>query len=247
MSKLSIAHLLAVLPARERLERAQMPAVLREREPNTNLERLQSRLGPEGGSGLVDLIAPLERAREERPVYLRTDSGLSVWGAAAVAQAMLAEEATEVAGLSVLGPRELRLRTVRGYRGDLAGCRATMAEGDLSVELPPSSVPPDALGEEAELFASGELSALRAPTPAHLSDLEGPRPPLVFECEGAADLRIGLLGVDLPPALVAVLSERAGRCVTIDRAEPPMEAIELELPHIVLHVIHERDLPKLVS
>jgi hypothetical protein len=247
VQRLRVPHLFAVLPARERLEREWMPAALRADAVSANLERLAERLSDDRRIGFLDLLPALEEAREAGPVYLRTGTGLTPRGAAAVVGAMLTKAASRVGNLTIPDPDRLQLRPVRGFRGDLAGRRAAMAEGSLIVELPPLVVPPEALAEEVELPAPGTLGALRAPTPRHLADLADPRPPVVFECEGVPDVRIALLGSGLPPALIAMTAEQAARTVVIDRDEPPLEALELELPHVVLHVLAERSLPKLAG
>jgi hypothetical protein len=108
-------------------------------------------------------------------------------------------------------------------------------------------VPAVALGERTELIAPGALSALRAPTPAHLIEA-GEARCAVYERQDAPGTRISIIGSDPPPAFVATVAEQVGRCLVIEgRSDPPLEAVELELPHAVIHLVDERELPALAA
>jgi hypothetical protein len=244
-SSLGIPYVFAVLPARERLERSHLPASLAVRGVSDAVSRLDRLL--DGAAGPVtDLLEPLEAARSDRPVSHRTGSSLSAWGSFVAARALLESVAERVEGLEVPEPGMLQLTPVRGFRGDLAGRRAVMTEGDLRVELPLESVPAVALGERSELIGPGALSALRAPTPAHLIEAGEDRC-AVYERQDAPGIRISIVGSNPPPAFVATVAEQVGRCLVLERPDPPLEAVELELPHAVIHLVDERGLPALAA
>jgi hypothetical protein len=238
---LGIPYVLAILPARERLERDRLPTPLLTEDASL-IDRLRRLLDDGDGPEVVDLLPALHDGRRRREVSLRTGSGLSAWGAFVAARAALREVGKRVPGVPVPPLASLTLSPAQGYRGDLVGRRTVVLAGDLEIEVPTASIPLLALGESTELPDAGTFTANQGPTPDHLSGGDHGPAKLYESARAGADRRVILLGRELPPTFVSVVAEQVSRCVVLERQSPAMEAIELEMPNAVLHVIHEREL-----
>jgi alginate O-acetyltransferase complex protein AlgJ len=178
-------------------------------------------------------------ARRHGAVYHRTDTRWNARGAFLATRALLKEAAKRVPAIEPPPIEGVHLVRSPGFRGDLADAAKVVPDAGALVPL-------DAAGEAwTEEVDEVDVTTLRSqPMPAgsHLEGAVTPAP-RVYEIAGAEDLpRAVLVGDSCCLALVPWLAERFRRLVFMRTPEPPLEAVELEMPDVLIHVTAERDL-----
>ena len=91
-----------------------------------------------------------------------------------------------------------------------------------------------------------QLRALRMPVEPHLA---GPADTHVRLYGGPhdGDTRLAIVGGEECLSLLPWVAERAKRTVFFWAERPPLEEIELEMPHAVVHLLHEHQLARMVD
>ena len=92
--------------------------------------------------------------------------------------------------------------------------------------------------ERIEVADVSRLRSLRMPAPQHLEVTPG-RAPHLYEVDAELP-RAVLVGDECCLALIPWLAEHFRRFVFLWTHELPLEAIELEMPDVVIHVVSER-------
>lgn len=238
LKELRIPYLFAVAPLKERVYGRFLPpgASLHADRPVTEIDRA---LRATGGGEIFDLLPALREARRAGRAFPKTDSAWSDLGAFFAYRELMREAGKRTIDLpDPLLPEEAALTSRPGFRGDLAAKpKVRLADGDF--------VSADAEGEweeEIEVADVSRLRALRMPAPRHL-EVTGDRAPRLYEVAEETTLPSGvLIGDACCLALIPWLAEHFRRFVFLWAAELPLEAIELEMPNVVIHVVSERQL-----
>lgn len=236
---LRIPYLLAVAPLKERVYHRVLPAgaSLAAERPVAEVDRA---LRQAGTGDLLDLLPALREARHDGRLFPRTDSGWSDRGAFAAYRELMREAAKRVVDLPDASlPADAPLLPGRSFSGDLAskpklgfGAEAPLPAGDAGE-----------WEEEIEVLDVSQLRAVRMPAPQHLEVTPG-RAPRLYEVAGEPALPRAVLVGDAPCLkLIPWLGEHFRRFVFLWAGEElPLEAIELEMPDVVIHVLSERSL-----
>lgn len=232
LRELGIPYLYAVVPLKERVYRKFLPPglFLHEQRPVGQLDRA---LRAAGSFEALDLLPALREARHRGRAFPRTGSGWSDLGAFFAYRELMREAAKRVLDLSDPPPPEDTLFAAGAIRGDLAdkpklsfsAGRFAPATGDGDLE------------EEIDVLDVSRLRALRMPAPRHLEATPG-RAPHLYEIDAEMP-RAVLVGDESCLALVPWLAEHFRRFVFLFADEPPLEAIELEMPDLVIQVVSE--------
>jgi hypothetical protein len=188
---------------------------------------------------LFDLLPALSDARADGPLFYRTDTGWTGRGAFHAARALAKEAAKLVPSLRLRARLDEHFLPAEIVAGNLMGLRKLLIADE---GFRPAG--PEALAQlrrdQAERLNPELTTAKRVPAERRLWDAAH-RPVRVFE--NAADdhrPRAVLVGDRLGEALAIALAEHFSRCVFFRSPDPPLEAIELESPDIVIHVKDER-------
>lgn len=236
MRQLRIPYMFAVAPMKERLCGKLLPegASL---HPGRPVPQLNAVLMQRNGGDIVDLHPILRQGGSGREVFPRTGSEWNDRGAFFAYRALMKEAGKRAVELGEpLLEEEAHFSTRPGFRGDLADkTKVALAEGSFT--------PVEAEGdweEEAEVVDVSNLKALRMPAPSHLEVTRG-RAPHLYEVPGRLDLpRAVLVGPACCLQLIPWLAEHFSRFVFLWTHELPLETLELEMPHVVIHVVPER-------
>jgi hypothetical protein len=236
LRSLRIPYLFAVAPMKERLYGKFLPEGLC-LHPDQPVRQLNAALRDHNDGEIVDLTPDLGAARRGGGVFPRTDSNWSDRGAFFAYRKLMKEAGKRIVDLGdPLLPGEAGLLPREPYRGDLAAKpKFDFLDGELT--------PRDDDGSWEDEIEAGDVSRLRAlrmPAPEHLEVTPG-RAPHLYEIADAPELpRAVLVGDASCLALIPWLGEHFRRLVFLWAPEPPLEAIELEMPDLVIHVVSER-------
>lgn len=238
LRELRIPYLFAVAPLKERVYRRFLPpgAELHDERPAAQVDRALRAAAP---FEVLDLLPALREARRDGLAFPRTDSQWSDRGAFFAYRELMLEAAKRLIDLpDPLALEEAPLLPRQGFRGDLA------AKPKLRFEA--GAVTPAAeegeREEEIEVADVARLRALRMPAPQHL-EVTPERAPRLYEVAGEPALpRALLIGDASCLKLIPWLAEHFRRFVFLWADELPLEAIELEAPDLVIHVVSEQQL-----
>jgi SGNH hydrolase-like domain, acetyltransferase AlgX len=234
---LRIPYLFAVAPLKERIYRRFLPdgASLHAERPVAQIDRA---LRATSSFEVFDLLPPLREARQTGRLFPRTDSGWSDRGAYIAYRELMREVGKRVVAVSEPPlPQEVPLLARPGFRGDLAGQpKLRLLDGSL---VPAGKE--RRWEEETEVADVSGLRALRMPAPQHL-EVTPHRAPHLYEIDDPALPRAVLVGDASCLKLIPWLAEHFSRFVFLWTEELPWEAIELEMPDLVIHVVAERSL-----
>ena len=235
LKELGIPGVVAVLPPKERVcgeflpEGAHLDATRPAVQINTALRDVN-------GGELLDLLPALRHARRYGEVFNRTDSHWNHRGAFFGYRALLKEASKSVISLEPLLPSEAEFVRVQEFRGDLATKpKVSIVDGDFA-EHPNE----EEWEEDVDEVDALVLRARRMPAPEHL-EVSPTRAPHLYEIAEAPELpRAVVLGDSSCLSLIPWLAEHFQRLVFLWTTTLPLEAIELEMPDILFHVISER-------
>jgi hypothetical protein len=237
LRELRIPYLFAVAPLKERICGRFLPAgaSLHEERPAAAVDRA---LRAAGSAEAFDLLPALREARRGGRAFPRTDSNWSERGAFFAYRELMREAAKRVVDLpDPLLPEEAPLLPRQGFRGDLA--EKPKVRLDAGGFVPADRAGEGEWEEEIEVADVARLRALRMPAPRHLEVTPG-RAPRLYEVAGEPALPHAVLVGDAPCLrLIPWLAEHFRRFVFLWAEEPPLEAIELEMPDVVIHVVSE--------
>jgi hypothetical protein len=234
---LRIPYVFAVAPAKERVYGKFLPEGLR-LDPRQPARELNAALRDLNGGEVVDLLPAILTARPSGRLFPLTGSEWSDRGAFFAYRRLMKEAGKCLIDLGEpLLPEEGRFVRRQGFRGDLAEKpKLSFEEGRLS----PLEEDDGRWQEQIEVADVAALRSLRMPAPEHLEVTPGHAPRL-YEIADAPELPRAVLVGDAPClALIPWLAEHFRRFVYLPAAEPPLEAIELEAPDVVIHVVSER-------
>jgi hypothetical protein len=234
---LRIPYLFAVVPRKERVYERFLPEGIA-LEGDRSVRRANVLLRDRNDGEILDLLPALRAGRRAANVFPRTDSGWGDRGAFFAYRVLMKEAGKRLIDLEQpLLPEEGRFLRREGFRGDLAEKpKLAFAEGQIT-PVEEDAAPWE---EEIEVADISELRSLRMPAPEHLEVTPGQAPHL-YEIADAPDLpRAVLVGDGCCLALIPWLAEHFRRFVFLQSAELPLEAIELEAPDAVIHVVSER-------
>jgi hypothetical protein len=237
LKQIGIPYLFAVAPLKERVYPRRLPkdASLHPKPP---VQRLNAIIRDARGAEAFDLLPPLLDARAHGELYHRTDTNWNHRGAFFAYRALVKEAGKRVVGLEPIGVEDAPFVKVEAFAGDLADKPKLTLSGDELVPFEREMT----WEEEVEEVDASKLRSKRMPAPSHL-DIPGARVPRVYEVSGAEQLpRAVLLGDSACLNLIPWLGEHFRRLVFLWALQPPVEAIELEMPDIVLQVLSERAL-----
>jgi SGNH hydrolase-like domain, acetyltransferase AlgX len=238
LRELGVPYLSAVAPMKERLYENLLPEGL-SLEPRSPAEMVNEALLDASDGDVLDLLPALRKGLEGGDMFPRTASVWSDRGAFLAYRELMREARKRVISLEEPLPED-RLKLVRreGFRGDLAEKpKFAFAGGEFVAEANDAD-----WAEEVEVAAPSGLRSLRMPAPKHLEVTPG-RAPHLYEIPDESDLpRAVLIGDACCLPMIQWLAEHFRRFVFLWTLELPMEAIELEMPDIVIHVISERHL-----
>jgi acetyltransferase AlgX (SGNH hydrolase-like protein) len=235
LKDLRIPYLFAVAPLKERVYGRFLPpgASLHADRPVAEIDRA---LRATDGGEVFDLLPALREARRAGRAFPKTGSAWSDRGAFFAYRELMREAGKRVVALAdPLLPDDAPLLPREGFRGDLAEkpkLRLTdagfaPAEEDAEWE------------EEIDVADVSQLRALRMPAPQHLEVTPG-RAPRLYEVPVEPTLPTAVLVGDAPClGLIPWLAEHFRRFVFLWADELPLEAIELEMPDVVIHVLSE--------
>jgi hypothetical protein len=235
---LRIPYLFAVAPLKERLYGKFLPSglALEARQP---VRQVNAALRDVNGGDVVDLLSAMVAARRARRLFPRTDSNWSDRGAFFAYRVLMKEAGKRLIDLGEpLLPGEARFVARPGFSGDLAESpKLAFADGRLAPLEEEEDGPWE---EEVEVADVSAMRSLRMPAPEHLEVTPGQAPRL-YEIADAPELpRAVLVGDASCLPLIQWLAEHFRRFVFLQATELPLEAIELEMPDIVIHVVSER-------
>jgi SGNH hydrolase-like domain, acetyltransferase AlgX len=238
LRELRIPYLFAVAPLKERVYRRFLPpgASLHEERPAAQVDRALRAAVP---FEVLDLLPALRAARNDGLAFPRTDSRWSDRGAFFAYRELMREAAKRIVDLpDPLSPDQAPLLPRQGFRGDLAGKPKLRLEAGALVPVAEEGE----REEEIDVADVSQLRALRMPAPQHL-EVTPERAPRLYEVAGEPALpRALLVGDDSCLKLIPWLAEHFRRFVFLWADELPLEAIELEAPDLVIHVLSEQRL-----
>jgi hypothetical protein len=234
---IGVPYVLAVAPRKEDVYPELLPEETLSRGEDRPVEALSAALRDVNGCEVLDLLPALRDGRRHGALYFRTGTQWNARGAFLTTRALLKEAAKRVPSIQPASIDSVYLVRTTGFRGDLADRpKVTFGHGDL---VPVADREGDAWTEEVDEVDVTTLRSQQMPTSAHLG-LEGAPAPLLYEIAEADDLpRAVLVGDACCPRLIAWLAEHFRRLVVMRTAEPPLDAIELEMPDVLLHVMSE--------
>jgi hypothetical protein len=234
--ELGIPYLSAVAPMKERLYEHLLPEGL-SLDPRSPAEMVNEALRDASDGEILDLLPALRIGLESGDMFPRTASIWTDRGAFLAYRELMREARKRVISLDKALPEE-RLNLVRreGFRGDLADKpKFAFTGGELVAKAVDSS-----WEEEIDVASPSDLRSLRMPAPNHL-EVTPERAPHLYEIGDQPELpRAVLLGDACCLPLIQLLAEHFSRFVFLWTPDPPLEAIELEMPDIVIHVVSER-------
>jgi hypothetical protein len=239
LKELRIPYLFAVAPLKERVYRRFLP-------PGVELHRdrpaaqVDAALREGDGGEVFDLMPALREARRAGRAFPRTASVWSDLGAFFAYRELMREAAKRVVRLrDPLLVGEAAFLSRPDFHGDLAGKPRV---GLLDGRFVPVEGRQESEEEEVPVADVSPLRSLRMPAAPHL-EVTGERAPRLYEIGGEPQLPRAILIGDAPClALIPWLAEHFHRFVFLWAVEPPLEAIELEMPDVVIHVLSERQL-----
>jgi hypothetical protein len=260
--KLGIVYIPALVPRKR-----DVVADGADRNPDGRVAQLIGLLRDTDEVELVDLLPVLRDAARHGSLYHRTDTVWNDRGGFFVARALLKEAHKHVAALAPPPFADLHLRTIPGYRGDLAEVNRVVAvsngrepsrngsrpAGEVGVATAETGVATIKTGvataetgvataETGVAIDPSQLKALRMPVEQHLAELAPIHLRVYGTPEREEDARLAVLGEETALSLVPWLAERASRTTFFWTEELPLLQLELELPRVVLHVMREADL-----
>jgi alginate O-acetyltransferase complex protein AlgJ len=239
LQALGIPYVFAVAPRKERVYERLLPDGI-SAGPDRLVRRANALLRHRNDGEMLDLLPILRTGRRIARVFPRTDSEWSDRGAFFAYRQLMSEAGKRLIDLGEpLLPEEGRFLRREGFRGDLAAKpKLALAAGRLS----PAGESDAAWEEEIEVADLSVLRSLRMPAPEHLEVTPGHAPRL-YEIAGAPELpRAVLVGDTSCLGLIPWLAEHFRRFVFLRSVELPLDAIELEMPDVVIHVLSERSL-----
>jgi alginate O-acetyltransferase complex protein AlgJ len=236
LRKLGIPYLAAVAPMKERLYENLLPEGL-SLDPRSPAEMVNEALRESSDGEILDLLPALRKGLEKGDVFPRTASVWSDRGAFLAYRELMKEARKRVISLEEALPEDgLNLVRRQGFRGDLAEKpKFVYSGGELVAETGEAS-----WEEEIDVAFPSDLRSLRMPASNHL-EVTLRRAPHLYEIADQPELpRAILLGDACCLPLIQLLAEHFSRFVFLWTHDPPLEAIELEMPDIVIHVVSER-------
>jgi hypothetical protein len=243
--RLGVPYVLAVLPARDRLESDRLPVDVAVPGSDGPLAQLRLAAHRSVSLQLLDLLPILSDLRQMGEVLLRTDPGMTDRAAFYVARTLIKEAAKRLPRLTALPSEHLTLART-GFRGAFAGQAKLAVVGTSRVELPVDMAPFELYGESTDRVPVDVLTATRAPSGAHLLGQQ-PQATVYQHADASAQgTRALLLGVHQDDALMMWLAECFPRLTVIPTDEPSLEAVELETPGVAIHVLREDELRDLL-
>ncbi|HXS46775.1 MAG TPA: hypothetical protein VN756_04875 [Solirubrobacterales bacterium] len=236
LKELRIPYLFAVAPLKERVYRRFLPPGV-ELHRERPVAQVDAALRAGDAGEVFDLLPALREARRAGRAFPRTGSGWSDLGAFFAYRELMREAGKRLVSLQApRGLDEARFVSRAGFRGDLADKpKLILVNGRFAADVREQS-----WEEEIAVPDVSQLRSLRMPAPPHL-EVTAERAPRLYEIGEEPQLPRAVLVGDAPClALIAWLAEHFHRFVFLWAAEPPLEAIELEMPDLVIHVISER-------
>lgn len=234
---LRIPYVFAVVPSKEQVYQRFLPEPLAA-GGDRFVRKANALLRDRNDGEIVDLLPALRAGRRASHVFPRTGSEWSDRGAFFAYRHLIKEAGKHLIELDEpLLPGEVRFVARDDFRGDLAEKpKLAFADGALA----PADRGVDAWEEEIDVADLSGLRSLRMPAPEHLEVTPGHAPRL-YEIADAPELpRAVLVGDACCLGLIPWLAEHFRRFVFLWSAEPPLQAIELEAPDVVIHVVSER-------
>jgi hypothetical protein len=186
---------------------------------------------------VLDLLGPLRDAARHGRGYNRTDADWNARGAFFAARALMKEAAKRNAELRPPAMADLHVSPAGGYRGVLSTA-TTFADVDgelVAIDL-------DAPAEEGVTVDAWSLQALRMPVEPVLAGAPEVHVRVYAHPDAEAPVRAAVVGDAACLPVVTWLAEKTQRTVFFWAPSPPIEQVELELPHVLLHLVHEREL-----
>lgn len=241
LKDLRIPYLFAVAPLKERVYGKFLPpgAALHADQPLAEVDRA---LREVDGGEVFDLLPALREARRAGRAFPKTHSHWSETGAFFAYRELMREIGKRVVELpDPLRPEDAQFMPRSGFRGDLAG-KPKVRLGEAGFAPAPAADGDGEWEEELDIADVSRLRALRMPAPQHLEVTPGRAPRLYEVADEPALPHAVLVGDAACLGLVPWLAEHFRRFVFLWAAELPLEAIELEMPDVVVHVISERQL-----
>lgn len=210
------------------------------------LQALRQRLRDSDRVELFSLVEPLRDAGRRVSCYHRTDADWNDAGAFFAARAIAKELAKRLPNLRPPTAEDLHLLQVPDFRGSLAEAALYELREDVLVAVQ-SSVEPEA----GVAFDPRRRRALRMPLDDHLAGADGVHTRLYVQAEdvrraGSEGIRLAVIGDGAALAPLAWLADCAERTTFWWSSMPDLRALELELPHAVIHLIRMRELPTLL-
>lgn len=239
LKDLRIPYLFAVAPLKERVYGKFLPpgAALHANRPVAEVDEALRAID---GGEVFDLLPALREARHSGRAFPKTDSGWSDLGAFFAYRELMREIGKRVVDLpDPLRPEDASLLPRAGFRGDLAE-KPKVRLGETGF-APAAEADGDEWEEDLDVADVSQLRALRMPAPQHLEVTPG-RAPRLYEVAEPTLPHAVLVGDTPCLGLVPWLAEHFRRFVFLWAEELPLEAIELEMPDVVIHVISERQL-----
>lgn len=241
LKDLRIPYLFAVAPLKERVYGKFLPpgASLHADRPVAEVD--QAVRAADGGE-VFDLLPALREARRAGHAFPKTHSNWSETGAFFAYRELMRELGKRVVDLpEPLRSEDASFRPRSGFRGDLAE-KPKVRLGELGFSPAAETGEGDQWEEGIEVADVSRLRALRMPAPPHL-EVTGERAPRLYEIGEEPTLPHAVLVGDVPClGLIPWLAEHFRRFVFLWADELPLEAIELEMPDVVIHVVSERQL-----
>jgi hypothetical protein len=237
LKEIGVPYLFAVAPLKERVYRKLLPPGT-ELHPDRPVSQVDAAVRAVDGGEVFDLLPAVREASRAGWAFPRTGSEWSDLGAFFAYRELVREVGKRVISLpDALGPDEARLSPRADFRGDLADKpKVRFAEGSFEAA--------DSAGSSEEIEAAdlSRLRALRMPAPPHL-EVTRERAPHLYEIGDEPALPSAvLLGDGCCLALLPWLAEHFRRFAFLWTDELPLEAIELEMPDVVIHVVSEHRL-----
>lgn len=227
-----VAYVPAVVPSKR------LALGLAAASERVSVSALLERLRQVDDVDLIDLLPVLRDAALHGSCYHRTDSDWNDRGAFFVARALLKEAHKRVASLHPPGLADLHLLSAPGYCGTLADAPKFEIAGD---ELVPCD--PVIEREEGVVIDAHGLRALRMPVETHLAESTSVHMRVYANAANHdADACLAVVGDACCLPLLPWLAEHNRRTTFFWSPTPPLHELELELPRVVLHVIHEATL-----
>ena len=235
---LGVRHVVAVAPTKLAVHRDLAPRGLARTVGRWNAPALTRLARDRQHLDVLDLLPALRDATEHGPLFHARDEGMNARGAFFAQRALLKHSGLGREGLLPL-PLERAAFAPTPVRP--SGLEVVPVVEFADGRLVPRALPPAPEAEDAAgAPEAATLKALRMPAAAHL-EIDGLPAPRVYENADADGVpRVVALGHPVVHAVAPWIAEAASRLVVLSTAVAPLEQIELELPHVVLHVLEER-------